>query len=196
MKKQDITILAPSKEPQDLQGSFPGMRIINPVQIVNQHEELHYAVCKAVKDVTTEFFHIYDNDDTLPNLPESFPNVGIIFGDIWVSYHGDKKCYPISPWTFKEHCHFPQLVHRAICRTKDAQRILKEVAHLPILTEWWLYAHLARDYGYFYDPDVIMHWDKKDTGLHTKSQEVIANTQALFDQTYPHFSKKTHAKPK
>lgn len=192
--KKDITILAPSKELQDLSGSFPGMQIVNPVQIIVKHEEMHYAFCKSINEVHTEFFYIYDNDDTLPELPETFPDVGIIFGDIWVSYHGETKSYPLTQWTIDKHFYIPQFVHRAICRTEDARRILKDVSHLPILTEWWLYFHLAKDCSFHYDPSIIMKWDRKDTGLHTKSQDVLKNTRDLFDLTYPEFITKSHAK--
>lgn len=187
--KNDITILAPSKEPQDLSGSFPGMQIVNPVQVVVKHEELHYAVCKAIDKITTKFFYIYDYDDDVPELPETFPNAGVIFGDIWICYRGVTKRHPVTRWSFNRHFNSPQLIHRPICRTEDAKRILKDVAHLPILTEWWLTAHLAKDSGYHYDPSLVMLWNKKDTGLHKKSSEVIENTQKLFNMTYPEFSR-------
>lgn len=183
--KKDITILAPSKEPQNLSGSFPGMQIVNPVQVIDKHEELHFVFCKTINDINTEFFYIYDYDDTVPDLPETFPDVGIIFGDIWVSYHGETKSYPVHKWFFRKHVVHPQLIHRAICRTADARRILKNVSHLPILTDWWLYSHLAKESGFHYDPSIVMLWDKKDTGLHTKSKEVINNTRDLFKVTYP-----------
>lgn len=184
MIKKDITIIAPSKESQDLRCSFTGLQIVNPVQIVTKHEELHFAVCSAIDKVTTEFFHIYDNDDTLPLLPEEFPNVGIIFGDNLVIENGKNRCYKVPLWSFKDHLVSPLFIHRAICRTEDSKKILKEVSHLPILTEWWLYSHLAKDYGYFYNPDIKMFWNKKQTGLHTESYDVIENTRKLFNSRY------------
>ncbi len=183
--KKDITILAPSKEPQDLSGSFPGMLIINPVQVIEKHEELHYAYCEAMQQISTEFFYIYDNDDVVPLLPETFPNVGIIFGDNWITYNGETKRYPVNNWFFRKHMGHPQLIHRAICRTEDTLKILERVKHLPILTEWWLYSHLAKDCSFHYDPSLVMLWDKKDTGLHKKSKGVIEFTRNLFRQTYP-----------
>ncbi len=171
-------------EPQDLRHLFPGHKVTNPVQIVKKHQEMHFAFCKAFREVETEFFTIYDNDDPLPILPETFPNVGLIYGDNIIIEDKVERVFPISPWTLLKHAASPQFIHRAICRTEDANRILQPVCDLPIWTEWWLFLHLAHENGHHYDPAIKMYWDKKETGLHTRTSGVIANTRALLKERY------------
>lgn len=184
--KNDITILAPSKEPQDLSHLFPGYVIHNPVQIIDlhKHEEMHFAFCKAIKEIKTPFFTIYDNDDPLPVIPETFPDVGIIFGNNIVIENNKEMVYPFTGWTFEAHKKSPQLIHRAICRTKDAQEILSKVETDAIYTEWWLYCHLAHLHGYHYDPEIKMYWEKHVDGLHTRSGKVLVNTFTKFKIMY------------
>ena len=79
--KNDITIITPSRVKQDLTIKFPGMLTINPIQTFKSYEDLFPVYFAALLEVKTKFFHFYDDDDIVPDLPENFPDTGIIFGN-------------------------------------------------------------------------------------------------------------------
>lgn len=185
--KEQVTLLVPTRAPYIFGKEFEGWKTLNPVQVVDKHEEMHFAFCKAIELVTTPFFTFVDDDDPFPSYPETIEDVGITFGDNYINQRGHTCGYAFKGWTFKEHMKNSTLIHRAICKTEDAQRILRPVAREPIYTEHWLYAHLAKESGYYYDNSYVAIWNKKNTGLHTKVRQVIENTQALFKKHYPQY---------
>lgn len=183
--KDHTTILVPSRTPFDFTEEFSGWTTFNTVQLIKKHEEIHYAFCRAIDQIQTKFFTIVDDDDPFPQMPEYLEDVGLTFGDNYIREFGHLRQFKFQmPWTFKDHARNCTLTHRAICRTGDAQRILKEVRHEPIYTEQWLYAHLAKDHGWNYDPSFVSIWDKKNTGLHLQIREVRDYTRKLFEQRY------------
>ena len=183
--REHLTILVPSRIPFQFTEEFKGWHTFNTVQLVKKHEEMHYAFCKAIDQIQTKFFTIVDDDDPFPEIPEYLQDVGLTFGDNYVKELGRLRRFKFEgPWTFKEHARNCTLTHRAICRTVDAQRILHEVRNEPIYTEQWLYAHLAKDHGWNYDPSFVAIWDKKRTGLHLQIMEVRDYTRSLFESKY------------
>lgn len=185
--KSDITIITPSRVKQDLVSKFPGMLTINPVQTFRSYEDLFKVYFTALLKVKTKFFHFYDDDDIVPTLPEDFSDTGIIFGNNLIFHNEELKEYKNSHWCFRRNIDEPQLIHRAICRTEDAIEILEKVKHLPLVTDWWLYPHLAKDYGFTHVPEMRAYWTKRSTGLH-RHMDISKNfTKQLFQEHYPEF---------
>lgn len=181
----DITIITPSKVYQDLESKFPGMQTINPVQTFSCYEDLLRVYFKAMLQVKTKFFHFYDDDDIVPTLPKHFPDTGIIFGNNLMIIDDKLTVYQNNHWSFKRNIREPQLIHRAVCRTEDAIRILEKVAHLPLVVDWWLYAHLAKDIGFYYDPEMLAYWEKREGGLHKQMNDSRTFTHRYFRECYP-----------
>lgn len=182
--KDHLTVIVPSRTPFVFTKEFDGWSTLNTVQLIKRHEEIHYALCKVIDKVTSKFFTILDDDDPFPTIPEFIEDVGVTFGNSFIRQNGKLRRYDFNKWSFEDHARNCTLIHKAICRTEDAKRILSAVKEEPIYTEQWLYSHLARDHGYKFDPGFIAIWDKKETGLHLQINEVRQNTRDLFTKRY------------
>ena len=181
--KDRLTWLVPSRTPITLDDRYDGWHVLNTVQLVRHHAEMHYAYCKAIDSITTEYFTIAD-DDPLPTLPKAWPDVGIIYGDLHVNYRGHHDIHRTGGWDIRAHLSNELWIHRAICRTEDAQAILRPVKDRALYTEQWLYLHLAKDHGWHYDPDYVAVWYKRARGLQHLSGQVRHDTRKALQALY------------
>jgi hypothetical protein len=180
--KDNLTIIMPSRHP--IKKKPHGWKVLNPVQIVKEHHEMHYMYCDSIASVNTKYFTIVDDDDPFPSFPETIEPTGIIFGDTHITYRGSYTQRKMPVWNLDLHLRNELLVHRAICSTEAAIEVLKEVRDLPLYTEHYLYLHLAYEYGWHYDPDYVAIWDKKTTGLHLLNGRVRNYTKRLLLEKY------------
>ena len=136
---------------------------------------------RAIQKVTTPYFCLHDWDDPAPVIPGTPGANGILYGDYIYKSKGTggrEAVMPTPDWTAEKHLANYLFVHRAVCNTAHAKRILPLLPEGEFLYFFLLYFLLADNFGAVYDPFFWSCWDKQETGMHRKIGTARRNTHA------------------
>lgn len=139
---------------------------------------------QAIQQVDTPAFVFVDDTDAFLGQ-EAIP-VGLIFGREKIQARSQNVYQVIEPhgWSYTAHLYQPRLIHRAICNTEAAKKVLQHLPQGEYYTEWLLYFFIAAWRGAQRVPGDFYCWKKEATGMHTQVGQAIQNTSLWLLQNH------------
>jgi hypothetical protein len=174
MTEKLFTCITLSKEP--LTRKVPDNCLLyNSVQTFTQKNTIHNYRLKSVEEVTTPYFFVCDSDDPMPDVLH-IPDKAIMYGDIYIIKDGVEKIIETGDWSHSKNMNCVQFLHKPICNTHIAKRIIKILPKGNYNTDFMLYYCLALIGGFTYNKNVIHKWVKHKTGIHKTDRTGVVNS--------------------
>lgn len=160
------------------------MRLVNHVSQFDSAAALHHARMAAIQKVTTPAFVFVDDTDAFfggSRVPE-----GLAYGGETIYAVAADTLEHVTPkaWSAAEHLYQPHLIHRAICNTAAAKKVLEYLPQGDYYTEWLLYYFVAANRGAEMVAGDFYHWAKETNGMHTQVSTAIGNTSLWLLQNH------------
>lgn len=169
-----FTCVTLSKEPIELKVP-DNCLYVNQVQTFTNRQSLHTARLKSIRNVTTPYFFICDSDDPMPE-ELIIPDKAIIYGDNYIVEDGIVRIVKTGEWNSDKHIRYPQLIHKPICNTAIAKKVVEILPEGNYYTDQILYYCLALIGGFTYNDKLVLKWNKHKTGYHTYQREGMMNS--------------------
>jgi hypothetical protein len=150
--------------------------VVNHVSQFADAAGLHQARMAAIMTVRTPAFIFVDDTDTF--LGRQKIPWGLVFGAEKIESDGQEQAQAVEPkaCSLAAHLYQPHLIHRAICNTVAARKVLQYLPHGEYYTEWLLYFFIAAWRGAERERGDFYLWKKQADGMHTKVGQAIQNT--------------------
>lgn len=169
-----FTCVTLSKEPIELKVP-DNCAYLNQVQTFTKDNTLHLARLSSIRKINTPYFFICDSDDPVPETL-FVPHKAIIYGDMYIIENGIERIIKAGDWNSNKHIYNPQFIHKAICNTEFAKKVIDILPIGDYYTDQLLYYCLALYGGSTYNENLIMRWNKFDTGHHRLSKTDVINS--------------------
>lgn len=180
MKTFTYVVLSP--EPSEAPAFLPDDVIwYNHVSKFNDHKGLHKARLDSLRGITTPYWIYVDSDDPLPDGVREPNGSAILYGQE-KRHLLFKNCVvhmPTRPFSWLRHIKEPHVIHKAICNTYYAQKVIE---YLPqegaYLTEALIFTLLSQWRGSEIDKNFNYNWNVREGGCHTwpDVHEAVINT--------------------
>lgn len=174
MTEKLFTCITLSKEP--LIRQVPDNCLLyNQVQTFTEKHTLHNYRLDSIEQVTTPYFFVCDADDPMPEVLYE-PDKAIMYGDIHIIENGKERIIETGDWSHRKNMHCVQFLHKPICKTTAAKRMVKLLPRGDYNTDFMLYYCLALIGGFTYNKNVIHKWVKHQEGLHKTTRTGVINS--------------------
>lgn len=169
-----FTCITLSKEP--IEREVPDNCVyFNQVQTFTKKDSLHMARLKSIRNIDTPYFFVCDSDDPMPD-ELLIPDKAVLYGDMYIIENGIERIIKTGEWNSKKHIYSPQLIHKPICNTELAKKIVEILPEGDYYTDQILYYCLALYGGFTYDERLIIKWNRFKTGHHAHLRDGILNS--------------------